>query len=1342
MLGHHSIPVPTIYDTGSGAEALVDSTLVHAHELPIFALEQPVILVAVDDHEVQDRVTTYTEFSLEICQGRMRHIAPVRAFITNLGPRSLLLGRPWANEHDVAYRSTNNSVAFLHPRCHREHLHFSSSKTPLRERDSLQKMHSALADSLLSNPFAPSSSHPPTPTTVSAPLFDPDSLRCNLEALGCKFHPQDFEALLTSPSPPRTLSQSSMDIALVGAPAFLTHLRHYRSHQKVQCFASSLYDVNKALEKLRKTKTDVDLTQLPDWVNSENHIAFHPQEAEKLAPRRPYDHKIELLPGKNPPWGPLYKMSVGELEVLKEWLEQNLEKGWIRASQSPAAAPVLFAHKPGGGLRLCVDYRRLNEITKKNRYPIPLISETLERIKGCKFFTKLDVIAAFNRIRIAEGDEWKTAFRCRFGLFESLVMPFGLTNSPPTFQAYINDVLKEGLDKFVTAYIDDLLIFSRTRKEHRQQVNWVLRQLQAAGLQVDINKCEFERDEVHYLGMVIGRHGIRTDPAKVQAILQWPDLQSQKDVRSFLGFANFYRKFIKGFAARANPLTRLTKKDCTFQWTPTEKAAFEDLKNCFATAPTLAIFDPQRTCIFESDCSNTSLGCALSQYDDNGVLHPIAFYSRRLLPAEMNYPIHDKELLAIITGFEEWRPELSSADPNDPIRVFTDHSSLRYFMSTKRLTQRQVRWAEFLSQFHFQIQYRPGNLNHKADALSRWEADLPAHNDERLQFRDQTLLGPETLHPRVQQATSVTAVQHTDSQPTTVHCCLVPAIKLNNNLLFHCNRLPHSPPSQPQDHQRFVPVCPAQIEDADTTSTLEELFDQAYRTDPLPVTILQLLRDGARTSPYPFLSLSECSEHDGKLYIRNRRYVPDDRQLKSRILHLLHTAPTAGHPGKNKLYALVANEYFWNGMSRDIDTFIKNCHCIANKADRQKKQGLLKPLPIPQRLWGDLSLDFVTGLPPSRDLADRVCTNILVVVDRLSKGAIFIPMADMDVKPTVDALRDRVFAYHGLPDTMISDRGGQFIRALWKRLMQRIGIQSDKSSGYHPETDGQTENANGALEAYLRSYVSYHQDDWASILPEAMLSRSAHIAESTKFSPHFLTHGTAPRISFEIPQPLPSDAPRHAKLDSKQADAWADYMRDCIAEAREAMLLAQDKQQAYANQHRRPHPNYQPGDMVWVRQHNNLPQRRVSPKLSGKLEGPFRVLEPIGSHAYRIDSKTAGFDWHDVFHAAELYPAANDPFPGQTLRLRGPDSQSEWVVNQILDSLEVKRNKYRTDRYYVVDYDGHPPYRTHAWTIKEDLPEMVAEFHRKHPDRPGPWDWKQLRKPLPGETLGDPYTYS
>ncbi|RYO48629.1 hypothetical protein AA0116_g12405 [Alternaria tenuissima] len=291
-------------------------------------------------------------------------------------------------------------------------------------------------------------------------------------------------------------------------------------------------------------------------------------------------------------------MSRGELLVLRRELTSLLEKGFIRVSSSPASAPVLFARKPGGGLRLCIDYRALNAITKKDRYPLPLIRETLNNLSKAKWFTKLDVIAAFHKIRVAEGDEWKTAFRTRFGLFEWLVTPFGMANSPSTFQRYINWTLRSAAAP-------------RTRQK-------VLSKLQAAGLHVDIKKCEFEVKSTKYLGFIIDAgKGIRMDPEKVKAIKEWEAPRTVKGVRSFLGFANFYRRFIRDFAKVATPLTRLTG-DVTFVWGDDEQKAFDKLKEVFITEPNLAAFDPERDTVLECDSSGYAVGGVLSQYDDEG----------------------------------------------------------------------------------------------------------------------------------------------------------------------------------------------------------------------------------------------------------------------------------------------------------------------------------------------------------------------------------------------------------------------------------------------------------------------------------------------------------------------------------------------------------------------------------------------------------------------------------------------------------------------------------------------------------------------------------------------------
>ena len=290
-------------------------------------------------------------------------------------------------------------------------------------------------------------------------------------------------------------------------------------------------------------------------------------------------------------------MSRDELLVLRKTLTDLLDKGFIRVSNSPAAAPVLFVKKPGGGLRFCVDYGGLNKITKKDRYPLPLIYETLRNISKARWFTKLDVIAAFHKIRIAEGDEWKTAFRTRYGLYEWMVTPFGLANAPSTFQKYINWALRDYLDEFCSAYIDDILIYSSgDRKQHEGQVRKVLQRLREAGLQIDIDKCEFEVQSTKYLGFVLeAGKGLRMDPDKVEAIANWEAPTSVKGVRGFLGFANFYRRFIKDFSDLVRPLTELTRKDRKFSWNLEAEEAFCTLKDIFVSALALAQFLWEKT---------------------------------------------------------------------------------------------------------------------------------------------------------------------------------------------------------------------------------------------------------------------------------------------------------------------------------------------------------------------------------------------------------------------------------------------------------------------------------------------------------------------------------------------------------------------------------------------------------------------------------------------------------------------------------------------------------------------------------------------------------------------------
>ena len=285
---------------------------------------------------------------------------------------------------------------------------------------------------------------------------------------------------------------------------------------------------------------------------------FDAVSAGVLPAHSKHEHRIETE-GNDPPYGPLYNLSVKELKSLREYLDDALAKGWIRASTSPAGAPILFVPKKDGGLRLCVDYRGLNKITKKNRYPLPLISETLDRMVGAAVFTKLDLKDAYHRLRIKEGDEWKTAFRTRYGHFKYLIMPFKLTNAPATFQAYINHAIRGLLDVVYVVYLDDILVYSEDPSKHEEDVKRVLERLRKFGLYTNLKKCQFKTAEVEFLGFVVGTSGVQMDHSRVVSIQEWPVPSTVRELQVFLGFANFYRRFIAGYSSIVSPMTDLLK---------------------------------------------------------------------------------------------------------------------------------------------------------------------------------------------------------------------------------------------------------------------------------------------------------------------------------------------------------------------------------------------------------------------------------------------------------------------------------------------------------------------------------------------------------------------------------------------------------------------------------------------------------------------------------------------------------------------------------------------------------------------------------------------------------------
>jgi hypothetical protein len=411
-------------------------------------------------------------------------------------------------------------------------------------------------------------------------------------------------------------------------------------------------------------------------------------------------------------------MPPNKQQELDAFLKDNLRKGYITLSKSPMASPVFFIKKKNGKLRLVQDYQKLNDITIKNRYPLPLPADIINRLSGAKYFSKFDVRWGYTNVRIKEGNEWKAAFTTSCGLFEPRVMFFGLTNSPATFQALMNtiftDLIAEGR---VAVYLDDILVFSTDLEQHRRDVNEVLRRLEAHDLYLRPEKCEFEQTEVEYLGMIISEGAVRMDDAKVQAVSEWPTPRNLRDVRSFVGFANFYRRFIKDFSKIVCPLHDLTKKDVPFSWGTAQKLAFETLKKSFVSKPILALWEPHRRTRLEVDASGYATGGVISQEGDDGLWHPVAFQSESLTEAERNYQTWDREMLAIIRALKEWRHYLEGL--LQPFEILMDHNNLTFWTTAQNLSRRQACWALWLSRFGFTLTHKPGKANTLADALSR-----------------------------------------------------------------------------------------------------------------------------------------------------------------------------------------------------------------------------------------------------------------------------------------------------------------------------------------------------------------------------------------------------------------------------------------------------------------------------------------------------------------------------------------------------------------------------------------------------------------------------------------------
>jgi hypothetical protein len=1022
-----------------------------------------------------------------------------------------------------------------------------------------------------------------------------------------------------------------------------------------------------------------------------------PSEEALSIPCEGVYHRIETT--GEPPHGPIYNLSQTELKALREYLDEALKQGWVQASQSPAGAPILFVPKSDGTLRLCVDYRGLNKITKKNRYPLPLISEILDRLSGAKVFSKLDLVNAYHRIAIHPDDVWKTAFRTRYGHYEYRVMPFGLTNAPATFQAWIHKALAEYLDDFVVVYLDDILIYSDSPEEHQIHLEKVLKRLRQYSLYCKESKCHFYQTQVEFLGYIVTPEGVKMDESRITSIKEWPEPKSYANVQQFLGFCNFYRRFIQHYSAITAPMTALLKgsvrgiQHALWRWPPEAQDAFETLREAFTRAPLLMHYDPAKRCRVDTDASGVALAAILSQQDAAGNWHPVAFWSRKLTDVETRYGTHDQELMAIVASFKHWRHYLEGV--SETTIVYSDHRNLSTFMNMRELNGRQARWAMKLAGFDLEIRHQPGKRN-PADAPSRRpdyvSESTPNTHRLPLEFL-QSQLGlsaPRGLSGASKRVGVMVGRVLIRRVVTEADGQSYPVLSVATQKVSRTKARDAARDLDPYGEEPWM---------------LKELLRSVQKDDPMVISVRGDLDAEVIRGVTEKESLEMWSVRDGLLYRSGALYVPKVESICQELMRRHHDDPLAGHFGIEKTLELLQRKYYWETLKQDVKEYVSTCPvCQRMKPRRHKPYGLLKPLPEPRAAWSDITMDFITDLPPSRR-GRNVYDSILVIVDRKTKMSLYVPCdKKCDAEELAHLLVERVISRFGTPDSIVSDRGPIFTSNFWSEVCYITKIKKRLSTAFHPQTDGQTERQNQTLIHWLRCYVDEQQSNWAGLLPLAEFAYNNSYHASIKMSPFRALYGSDLDLDIRVDDNVTVQSLRERwttikELQEKATTEWS---------------KTKARMSEYANKHRQD-KTFKKDEKVLLNT-KNLKLRTPKKKLSARFCGPFVIVEPIGTNAYRLELPV-GWRVHDVFNVEYLEPYKERE--GSEADLMPPpevwDEEEHYEIEEVLN----KKGNGRNLKYLVKWKGWNSIYN--QWLPNSELDnarDAVQKFEDTEADHP------------------------
>ena len=936
-------------------------------------------------------------------------------------------------------------------------------------------------------------------------------------------------------------------------------------------------------------------------------------------------HKIDTgdaMPVRLPP----RRLPPAQREIANQEIDKMLEQGVVEPSDSPWAAPIVLVRKKDGTTRFCVDYRKLNNVTRKDAFPIPHIGDTLDTLGGSQWFCTMDLASGYWQIGMDDKDKSKTAFTTHRGLYQFNVMPFGLSCAPATFSRVMELVLRGLQWDRCLVYLDDIIVFGRTFGQTIDNLEKVFSRLRTANLKLKAKKCHMFQEEVAFLGHIVSADGVRCDPAKVSAVRNWEVPKTVSELRSFLGLASYYRRFIEGFSSIAGPLHELLNKNKVFQWSEECQNAFGILKDKLTSAPVLAYPRGGGNFILDTDCSGFGMGAVLSEIQD-GEEKVIAYASHALNKSQRKYCTTYRELLAAVTFIKHFRTYLGT----HKFILRTDHASLKWLLNFKDAENMLARWLSVLTAYDFEIVHRRGSKHGNSDALSR--------------------------KPR--------------------HCKCKTCPDCTSDSKTHC--APVQKKRKGRAQKQKLPPQRAEVEpdtDLETSEDDDQLSNwiKQYSPEELrkqqaeDVAIRRIIE--LKTNGRPSWSDIAAEGHElktlwvqwsclvvngGLLY---RRWVPPGPNhqpimqlvlptgLRMVIFKELHSKRIAGHLGVAKTVAQVKRRFYWPCFKADVERWCRQCRvCQQKKPGKGPGRAKLKQEPVGVPLER-VAVDILGPLPAT----DRANEYIMVISDYYSKYSEAYAIPNHRAQTVADVIVTEFIARFGVMQQLHSDQGREFESDLFQEICRLLDIDKTRTVPYNPKSDGLVERFNRTLQQMLSMFVNEHRDDWDDHLPYVMMAYRSSVQESTGCTPNMLFFGR----EITVPVDVMFGRPKEEQQPGCPIE-YVEWVRRATGEAfefaRENLGKSAVRQERLYNR-RSDIRRYNIGDWVW---------RWYPPKAKEKLgkgwTGPYLILDKLTDLTYKIQASETQTPL--VVHVDHMKKYESDVYP------------ENWVLRQEVEHIEA-----------------------------------------------------------------------